>query len=245
MKKPPKDPGEIYSELTADILAVLGTDALSVCVFGSAVTGDYRPGISDINLLIVTQPTATMVASRLMSVVERWRPARVGVPVVFAEGQLAASADVFPIEIMTMAAAHQVLHGSDPFEGIEISMPNLRLQLERELRAKRLAIASRLMASGGRMVPLKALVAQATVAMVALMQAWLKLATGSFPLRRREVMEEVAATGLEVGAFRALERVKAGELRPSEKELVNLLEKAITELEMMIRRVDSLSVKDS
>jgi len=57
-------------------------------------------------------------------------------PVYFTVEELQRAADVFPIEFLQMEQARKILHGSDPFELVDISRANLRHQTEYELRTK-------------------------------------------------------------------------------------------------------------
>ena len=52
-KKPPQQPEDIFDELLQDLINALGTDLVSVVLFGSAAAGRYVKGRSDMNLLIM------------------------------------------------------------------------------------------------------------------------------------------------------------------------------------------------
>ena len=53
MAKAPQNPEEIFSEFTNDYQKIYGTDLLSIVLYGSGARGDYIPGRSDLNFLIV------------------------------------------------------------------------------------------------------------------------------------------------------------------------------------------------
>ena len=53
MVKSPKDPKEIVNAVAEDYERVLGDDLKSVVLYGSAAGPDYRPGVSDLNLLLM------------------------------------------------------------------------------------------------------------------------------------------------------------------------------------------------
>jgi hypothetical protein len=58
------DPGTVIAEARDIFVAELGTDLTSLYLFGSAARGDYVPGRSDIDLLLVVDPSIPLVAAR-------------------------------------------------------------------------------------------------------------------------------------------------------------------------------------
>jgi len=50
------------------------------------------------------------------------------------------SADIFPMEYADILERHRVLHGEPPFEGISVSLSDLRLQLEQQVMGKLLQL---------------------------------------------------------------------------------------------------------
>lgn len=240
--KPPERPEDISGALVQDLAQALGTDLLSVCLYGSAAGGRYVKGKSDLNLLVVTADGAGRVLSRLIPFCQKWAPAAVAPPLVVTPEYIRSSLDVFPIEFTVMAAQHQCLHGEDPLAGITVQPTDLRLQLERELKGKLTTLKTRLLASGSRPEALSALVREALPAFTALFQAWLKLTAGGFPAEPAAVLDALTAQGQEVQSFRTLAQVRAGALKPGPGELVSLLEGAASELSELCRRVDAMEV---
>lgn len=241
-KKPPQQPEEIFDELLQDLMNALGTDLLSVVLFGSAAAGRYVKGRSDMNLLIMTAEGAQRTTSRLLPFVSKWAPAGVAPPLVMTPDYLEASTDVFPIEFLVMSANHKTLHGEDPLASLTLEPAHLRLQLEREIKGKVTALRTRLLGSGGDARALTELSREALPAFVAFFQAYLELTTGGFPSDPSKVLDAAAKAGLNVEAFQKLGQVRAGTLKPSPPELVALWEEGIAELDEISRQVDKLQV---
>lgn len=241
-KKPPQQPEEIFDDLLQDLITALGTDLVSVVLFGSAAAGRYVKGRSDMNLLVMVAEGAQRTTSRLLPFFSKWSPAGVAPPLVMTQEYLAASTDVFPIEFLVMAANHKTLHGSDPLESLDLAPAHLRLQLEREIKGKVTALRTRLLASGGDARALTTLSREALPAFVAFFQAYLHLTTGGFPSDPAKVLGAATQAGLKVEAFERLERVRSGELKTSPPELVALWEEGIAELDEISHQVDRLQV---
>ena len=53
MSKAPKDPQEVFPDIVEGLTDLFGDDLVSIILYGSAASGDYVPGKSDINFMIV------------------------------------------------------------------------------------------------------------------------------------------------------------------------------------------------
>ncbi len=105
-----------------------------VTLYGSAATGDFQPGRSDLNLLCVLRRIDSAELRKLRSPARWW--ARKGHPaLLFLTLQdLSRAADVFAIELLEIKSNRRVLYGPDVFQSIEVPMTLHRQQVERELR---------------------------------------------------------------------------------------------------------------
>ncbi len=108
----------------------------SFILYGSSARGDFVPGKSDVNVMVVLEeihlPVLSSVQKLVKKAAKKWRI----VPVFWTERELRNSADVFPLEFLDMKKAYQVIEGKDVISELEIHTGNLRHQLEFELRSK-------------------------------------------------------------------------------------------------------------
>ena len=73
----------------------------SITLYGSAARDDYRPGKSDINLLVVLERIDVTILRSVLDPVARGR--RYGIaPFFITEVNLRSSADVFPVKFLAM-----------------------------------------------------------------------------------------------------------------------------------------------
>jgi len=241
--RPPRKPDDIFPQLVADLRKALGDDLLGVAVFGSAAGERYRKDLSDINLMLLLTPEAARRPSRLIPWFDKWQSAAVAPPVVVTPEYLERSRDVFPIELIVMAAEHRCLYGRDPLAELEVAPEHLRLQLERELKAKLMALRTHLVASGGARRALLDLCRQAWPAFGALFKAYLHLTQGRFPNHPRQALEALAGAGVQTHFLSQVAQVAEGQSKPNRLQLKELIEGTIFELETLSREVDRLSVE--
>lgn len=127
-----------------DPLLVAADEALgtgySAVLYGSAARGDYVPGASDINLLLVLDDVGPSALRSLGPAFREWRTRTPEPPLLVSREEWARATDVFPIEITDMQSAHRVLRGADPLADLSVSRADLRRALESELRGKLLRL---------------------------------------------------------------------------------------------------------
>ena len=105
-------------------------------LYGSAARADWVPGRSDVNLLVLLDDTSPSALRRLTPAVTAWHTKGFAPPLIMGLEEWQRSADVFPIEIADMQAAHRVLCGADPVQGMTVDPVDLREAVEKELRGK-------------------------------------------------------------------------------------------------------------
>ena len=118
-----------------DVTRALGPRLVALVLYGSAARGDPTAD-ADVNTVLVTDAVDEDLFTALDPVVRPWARAGHPAPLLFAEAEWGASADVFAIEFEEMRHAHRVLAGRDPFRDITVRHEDLRRQLEAELRGK-------------------------------------------------------------------------------------------------------------
>ena len=153
----------------------------SAVLYGSAARGDYVPGWSDINLLLVVDGLAAEVLRGLGRGLGEWRKAAAEPPLLITRAEWARATDVFPIEITDMRAAHKVLRGADPLIGLEVSPADLRAALERELRGKLVRLRQGYAARSGDQSALGALAARSASTVLVLLRGLLTLEARPVP----------------------------------------------------------------
>ena len=80
-------------------------------LYGSAARGDFVPGRSDINLLLILDSVAPNTLRALGPALAAWRKASPQPPLLIGRAEWARAADTFPIEISDMRTASRLLRG--------------------------------------------------------------------------------------------------------------------------------------
>jgi len=113
-----------------------GANIKSVILFGSAVAGDFQPGLSNLNTLCVLGESSFRALQALTPVAKWWYGKKQPPPLCMTRQELERSTDVFTIELLDMQQYHRVLFGEDSLRDLKIPMHLHRVQVEYELREK-------------------------------------------------------------------------------------------------------------
>jgi len=195
-----------------------GEGLVSVVLYGSAARGDYRKGVSDLNLLVILRTLGAAELRRGAELAREWATEGNPPPLMFGEAEWRASADVFPIEYTDMRDAHRVLRGADPFAGLSIRWADLRLQCEHELKGKKIQLRERYMISAETPEELGRLLLHSFPTFLTLFRTALRLEGAAVPREPGAVIDALSTrVGFDPEPLRAVlqARTTGGTLLPS------------------------------
>jgi hypothetical protein len=127
-----------------------GTNLQAVILFGSAASGDYEPGFSDLNLFCVLRDASPAGLRALSDVARWWTKQKQPPPLVMTRPELERTTDVFTIELLDMQQHHRVLFGDDVVQSLTVPLDLHRVQVEYELREKLLLLRQGYLLSAGK-----------------------------------------------------------------------------------------------
>jgi len=183
---------KLLDELVAK-LKVADENLRAVILYGSAVSGDYHPEFSDLNILCLTEKLEAASLKKLAPVVAWWQKQRQPALMLLTVDELRRSADVFAIELYDMKARHRVLFGEDFLSGLEVPMNLHRLQVERELRTSIIKLRTRYLVAGDDDASVLRLMTDSISTFTTLFQHAL-IATGEqAPAQKREAVRRIAS----------------------------------------------------
>jgi len=115
-------------ELVDHLSKALGQKLLSVLIYGSKASGEYREDRSDVNVFILIEDASWETLEHLAAPVRRWTRAGHAMPVFVPKSELQIYADSLPIEFLDMQDHHKVVFGADPLQGLTVDPAHLRGQ---------------------------------------------------------------------------------------------------------------------
>jgi hypothetical protein len=168
-------PLERARRFAGEMQRVYGADLASVVLYGSAARGEYRPGVSDLNVLVLLGEVSPAALRRASDAARTWVSEGNPPPLMMSVDEWRGSADVWAIEVSDIRDAHLVLAGADPFAGSEIRLEDLRMQCERELKGKQIQLRERYLLFAGEPAELGQLLTRSFSTFLVLFRTVLRL----------------------------------------------------------------------
>jgi len=243
MAKIPKDPKEIFNEITKDYQNIYGKDLVSIILYGSAASGNYIPKKSDINFLIVLTEEGINQLKKAFKTVEKWYKRKVSIPLFLTKSYISTSLDSFPIEFLNMQNSYQLVFGKDVLKELSFNKNHLRLQCERELKGKLLQLRQVFLESKGKTKNLKFIVENSLTAFVSIFKALLYLKDKDVPAEKRKIISLISQEmDIDEQIFLNLLKVKEGTAKLPARDIQTLFEDYIKEARKLSYTVDQLTL---
>jgi hypothetical protein len=226
-----------------DLLREHAANIHSFHLVGSAVIPDYNEKLSDINSMLVLKTMDLRVLAFLAPLGKKYGRKRLAAPLVMTPEYIKASLDAFPIEFLDFKHIHKTVYGHDLLQDLRITMPNLRLQCEREIKTKLIGLRQGYVSSLGKKEEIAAVLVRSFTGSMALFRAIITLLGKEPPIPRTDVITTLgAATGINTDIFENLLKLKLRLLKPSEKELASFFERYYKTLEAAGKIIDDLTI---
>ena len=130
-------------------------------------------------------------------------------PLLMTIQEWRTSADVFPIEYADIRDSHIRLSGADPFDGIRIGAEHLRLQLEHELRSRKIQLREGLLVAGDEPEAVAALLTASLATFLTFFRAALRLAGRTVPRESAALIQAASElAGFDPSSVLAVERAR-------------------------------------
>jgi predicted nucleotidyltransferase len=196
------------NELVESLQAALKSQLKSVIVFGSMAAGDFHPGQSNVNVLVVAVLTLDSLR-RIGPALERWARRGHVAPILAEAHELPAMARSFPIEFLDILDFHKVITGTPVLAQLTVDPRHLRAQVEHDLALLRLRLQQGLAIALRDRHRVRGLLTQTLPSTLALFRAVIRLEDSSPKIDKITAAERLAAkAGFEVDAVKRLQELK-------------------------------------
>jgi predicted nucleotidyltransferase len=136
----PQSVRERLAEWVKSMAATLGDDLVAILLVGGVARGDYRPGESDVNALVVLR---TADFAKLDAISSAMQAARYGARLeatILTEEDIPGVCHAFPLLYDEIKRCHITLHGRDASTTIVVHDTYRRFRIEQELREAQIGL---------------------------------------------------------------------------------------------------------
>jgi hypothetical protein len=240
-------PAEVRQTLRSylkEVTALFGSALQGVILYGSAARGEFLPGRSNINVLLLLAPCEPSVLQQYARVHRRWNREGIVVPLFLSEAELQQSANVFPLEYLEIKEQYILLAGRDPFPALHIDQRNLPWQCEQEIRGNLVRLRQRFVEGGGRQEALTILLSLSLTALLPCLRGLVRLLDGPVPKGTEALLTELSSSlGFDSTVLQEVWKLKQGQISPGPVETPRLFERHVASLQALIQRVAQLKTE--
>ena len=218
----------------------LGDEFLAAYLTGSVLSSAFDAKHSHVNVLVVSRSLDMQKLDTLAR--ELLRPKHPAFDPLFVTAhQIRHSLDVFPIEWLDLQERHLRLAGDDVFAGLEVPLPALRMQCERELRGKHIRLREAYVLGARHADHLTAVLRSTASGMAALFRTLLRLRGETPPADTPRVIERLADLyKLDAQALLGPHLLRYSRQRPKFEVIQALYRRFLSELDRLIAAVDEM-----
>ncbi len=208
------------NELVEKLKKAAGANLKSVVLYGSAASGQYQPGHSDLNVLCALEHLDGPALEALHPALAWWTAKGNPHVLMFPVEELRCSADVFAIELLDIKARHKVLYGEDFLAGLQVPMDLHRIEVEHELRTKLIRLRQAYMEVAGDSKRLLRLLTDSVTSFLTLFRHTLIALGEEPPAHRHDVLDRLAVRfSVDVSSFHAVLDIREGRRRPKDLDV--------------------------
>ncbi|MCX5720442.1 MAG: hypothetical protein NT179_00220 [Nitrospirae bacterium] len=237
-------PGETQNLLqayTKDVKGVFGDQLEGMLLYGSAVRGEFLPGRSNLNILLLVSSYDSAVLKQYSSLHRKWSKEQILVPLFLTEEELRASAGVFPLEFLEIQEQHRVLGGRDPFIGFHVKSDRLREAVVQGLTSNLLRLRQRYVEGGGSDDATTILLPLSITSTIPLLRGVQRL-LGRPVLSQSDAVIKDVAEQLKLDLQGLLDGLllKRGQISPGPQEVPRLFDRYLQTMTLLTRTVERL-----
>lgn len=238
-------PEKIINDFVSRLQAAAGTNLQSVLLFGSAVTGDFHPESSNVNLFCVIRDGSFAALQLLAPAVKWWDAQKQRPPLFMTRDELERSTDVFAIELIDMQQHHRVLFGEDVVQNLSIPANMHRAQVEYELREKLALLRQHLLLAVGNDSRMWELLLRSVPSFATLFRHALLVLGHNAPVSKRESVQAFSRhMGLDGSSILQVLDVRERKVDRKTLDVANVFSRYLAALELVAATVDRMLDSD-
>jgi hypothetical protein len=208
-------------EFIDEVLALYKQDLLSIFAFGSAVTGDYEAGESDVNLIVVHESLDIEDLDKVGALSRRWLRKQMLAPRFLSKRNFDDYTRHFQVDLLAMRHATAVLWGQDLLAAADMRPAELRWQSAYEIKTMRLRMKQQFWRIADDPAAMRRVLLQRFTSLTHLMRAALALRGLEAPARRSDVVTAaVAHLGIDATFTQSMAAMRQQRAAPDRETLV-------------------------
>jgi hypothetical protein len=223
-----------------DVVKTYGNELEGVLLYGSAVRGEFMPGRSNLNMLLVMSSYDLIVLKKYNGIHTRWSKEQVVVPLFLTAADIQSSASVFPLEYQDIHDCHRLLWGQDPFVGLHLDSRHLAMEVLQALRGNLLRLRQRLVEGRSTEEAITILLSLSITGLLPVLRGLLRLLNRPVLAHGEPLLKDLESQlNVDLSGLRDAWLLKREQISPGQKELPRLMDRYIESLTRLVAAAET------
>lgn len=219
---------KLLKQYIQDVTKVYGSELEGILLYGSAVRGEFLPGRSNLNILLVMAAYDLAVLKKYDGIHKRWSKEQVVVPLFLTAADLQSAASIFPLEYQDIQESHRVLWGQDPFVGLKIDSRHLAVEVLQALRGNLFRLRQRLVEGRSTEEAITILLSLSITGLLPVLRGLQRLLNRPVLSHGEPLLKDIEShLELDFTGLRDALALKRGHISPGQKEIPRLMDRYI------------------
>lgn len=235
----PEETQKLLQAYSKDVKGAFGDQLEGLLIYGSAVRGEFLPGRSNLNVLLLVTTYDAATLKRYGPLHKCWSKEGVITPLFLTDKDIRTSSALFPLEFLELQEHHRVLGGRDPFVGFHVETGSIADSVRQGLAGHVVRLRQRFVEAGGADDAVLILLPLAVTSAVPLLRGIQRLRGWPVLTQSDAVIKDVAdRLQLDLQGFHEALMMKRGIISPGPSEIPRVFDRylaAATTLAEVVR----------
>ena len=231
----PEETHKLLRAYVKGVTKVYGSELEGIILYGSAVRGEFLPGRSNLNLLLVMSSYDLAALKMYDSLHKRWSKDHVVVPLFLTADDIQSASMAFPLEYQDIHDCRRLLWGQDPFVGLKIDARYLAAEVFQALRGNLLRLRQRLVEGRSTEEAITILLTLSISALLPALRGVQRLLGRPVLTHGEPLLNDIETTlVVDLTGLRDALLLKRGQISPGQKETPRLMDRYLESLTKLV-----------
>ena len=236
----PDETQKLLKSYVKDTTKLYGEELEGILLFGSAVRGEFLPGRSNLNVLLVMSSYELAVLKKYDALHSRWSREQEVVPLFLTTADLQSASQAFPLEYQDILECHRLLWGQDPFVGLKIDTRYLTAEVLQGLRGNLLRLRQRLVEGRSTDEAITILLSLSITGLLPVLRGLQRLLDRPVLAQGELLLKDIEShLELDLAGLRDALALKRRHIDPGKKEIPRLMDRYLENLTRLITAVEA------
>jgi hypothetical protein len=235
-----EDIQKLLKSYVKDIVKTYGNELEGIILYGSAVRGEFLPGLSNLNVLLILSSYDLSVLKQYDSLHKRWSKEHVVVPLFLTTADLKSASTAFPLEYQDILDCHRLLWGQDPFVGLKVDARYLAAEVVQGLRGNLFRLRQRLVEGRSTEEAITILLPLSITALLPVLRGLQRLLDRPVVVHGEPLLKDIEShLEVDLSGLRDALALKRGHISPGQKEIPRLMDRYLESLTRLVTAAEA------